>query len=189
VVTAYFWIPFLLDRAYMNRSVWEKPGKVDSYGYAWVLGALVKGELFDFGRPPVLTLLAAAGLATCLWRWRKERYRVPVALFVAWLLLYFGRPTWGVLLDLLPLSRDLHLHRLIAGVHLGGILLIGLGLALPWRWALSRRDARWLLAPAALTALLLIPVYRERAAYLGQNARWMRESAPPSPRRRETWVA
>lgn len=61
-----------------------------------------------------------------------------VVLFFAWLLLYFGRHTWGVLLDLLPLSHDLHLHRLIAGVHLGGILLVGLGLALPWPWALAR---------------------------------------------------
>ena len=176
LVTAYFWVPFLLDSPYMNRSVWEEPGKYDSYGHEWVLGALVRGELFDFGRFPSLTLLAGAGLALCLWRWREERYRVPVALFGLWLLLYFGRPTWGVLLDLLPLSRDLHLHRLIAGVHLAGIILMGIGLAFPWQWALSRRDARYLLAPAVLTALLLVPVYQERAAYLGQNGRWMVES-------------
>jgi hypothetical protein len=176
LVTAYFWVPFLLDSAYLNRSVWEEQGKYDAYGYEWTLGTLARGELFDFGCFPSLTLLAAVGLALCLWRWREERYRVPVALFLLWLLLYFGRPTWGVLVDLLPLSRDLHLHRLIAGVHLGGITLMGLGLALPWEWALARRDARYLLAPVALTALLLAPAYRERAAYLEQNARWMAES-------------
>jgi hypothetical protein len=176
LVTAYFWVPFLLDSAYLNRSVWEEQGKYGAYGYEWTLGALARGELFDFGRFPSLTILAAVGLALCLWRWREERYRVPVALFLLWLLLYFGRPTWGVLVDLLPLSRDLHLHRLIVGVHLGGITLMGLGLALPWQWALSRRNTRYLLAPVALTALLLAPAYRERAAYQGQNARWMAES-------------
>ena len=176
LVAAYFLVPFLLDSAYMNRSVWEEQGKYDSYGYEWALGALVRGELFDFGRFPSLTILAGVGLIVCLWRWREERYRVPVALFVLWLLLYFGRPTWGVLLNLLPMSHDLHLHRLIAGVHLGAIYLMCLGLALLWRWALSRGNACYLLATAALTVLLLYPVYKERGAYLGENARLMAES-------------
>jgi hypothetical protein len=173
LVTAYFTVPYLLDRAYMNRSVWEDQGKYDAYGWQWTLGALVRGELFDFGRFPSLTLVAGLGLIVCLWRWREERYRIPVVLALAWLLLYFGRPTWGVLLDLLPLSGDLHLHRLIAGLHLGGILLMGLGLALPWQWALSRENTWRLLATAALTLALLYPVYRERGAFLDENTRWM----------------
>lgn len=176
LVTAYFLVPALLDSAYVNRSVWEEPAKYNSYGYAWVLRTLVAGDLFDFGRWPSLTLLVAAGLAGCVRRWREERYRLSVALFVLWLLLYFGRSTWGALLDLLPMSRDLHLHRLIAGVHLGGIYLMGLGLALAWQWVASRRDARSLVATALVTTLLLVPVYRERAAYLNQNARWMGET-------------
>jgi len=50
MATAYFLIPFWLDSAYLNRSVWELPGKYDSYGYEWTLRALVKGELLDYGR-------------------------------------------------------------------------------------------------------------------------------------------
>jgi hypothetical protein len=176
LVTAYFTVPFLLDSPYRNRSIWEEPGKYNAYGAAWTLGTLIRGELFDYGRFPSLTLLAGAGLACCLWRWHTARYRVPVVLALVWLLLYFGRPTWGALLDLLPLSRDLYLHRLIAGVHLGGIFLIGLGLALPWRLARARGDVRYLLVAAALTGLLLYPAYRERAAYLAENARWMVQS-------------
>jgi hypothetical protein len=118
-----------------------------------------------------LTILAAAGLAVCLWRWRRERYRVPVILAITWLLLYFGRPTWGVLLNLLPLSHDLQLHRLIAGVHLGGIYLMGIGLALPWRWAMSRRDPRYLLAAAGLTA-------RSSTTSLTCATWWRRKTGP-----------
>lgn len=175
LVTAYFFLPFLTENAYMNRSVWELTGKYDSYGYQWVLGALFKGELFDYARFPSLTLLVGAGLLLCLFRWRDERYRAPVILFAIWLLLYFGRPTWGVLLNLLPLSHDMQMHRFIAGIHLASIVLIGIGLAAPWSWALSK-GGRYLAAPALLTALLLFPVYRERAAYFGLNETWMRES-------------
>jgi len=176
LVTAYFLLPYLLDRTYMNRSVWEEQGKYDAYGYAWTLSALVRGELFDFGRFPSLTILAGLGLVVCLWRWRDEKYRIPVALFLVWLLLYFGRPTWGVLLNLLPLSQDLHFHRLIAGIHLSGILLIGIALALPWQWALSGRKAWQVLVTGLCTAILLVPVYRERGIYLAQNASWMAQS-------------
>jgi hypothetical protein len=171
--TSYFLFPLMLDSAYLNRSVWDAQWKYDSFGHAWVLGTLAQGDLFDAGRFPSLTLLAAVGLATCVWRCRDVRYRVPVGLFVLWLLLFFGRPTWGSLLDITPLSRDLYFHRLIAGVHLGGIFLIGIGLAVPWTWAHTRRNRRYMLGPAVLTALLLFPVYGERASYLADNARVM----------------
>lgn len=180
LATSFFVIPFLRDSAYMNRSVWEKADKYDSYGYETVLGTLAKGDLFDYGRFPTLTLLAGLGLAVCVWRWRDVRCRVLVALPLMWLLLYFGRPTWGALLSLLPMSRDLQLHRLIAGVHLGGILLMGVGLALPWSWALARRDARAVLVVAALTAAAMYPVYRERVAYLADNVKWMAEQRTAS---------
>jgi hypothetical protein len=170
LATSYFLVPLVLDSAYLNRSVWDANEKYDSYGHAWVLGRLVRGELFDHGRFPSLTLLVGLGAAICVWRWRRPQYRLPLALSILWLLLYFGRPTWGVLLDLTPLSRDLYLHRLIAGVHLGGIYLVGLALAVPWSWALSRPSGRYLLVPAMVTALLLLPAYRERAAYLAHNA-------------------
>ncbi len=169
LLTSYFLIPLLRDSAYLNRGVWELPEKYDSYGAGWVLGKLVTGDLFDYGRWPSLTVLGAAGLAFCLWNWRREMYRLPVALFLLWLLVYFGRPTWGFLFDLQPLGNDLYLHRIIGGVHLAGIVLIGIGLALPWRWALSRGGGRYLLLAAAFTALVLFPVYKERADYLNQN--------------------
>ncbi len=179
--SAYFLVPFIADRLYMNRSVWEDPGKYNAYGWEWTLRALVRGDLLDYGRFPSLTLLAALGLGVCLARWRQgERYRFLVLFSPFWLLLYFGRPTWGALLNLLPLSRDLHLHRLIAPVHLGAIGLAGVGLA--WlveqaakAWA-GRRQA-WRAALAGLVAVgLLVPVYLERIEYTSDNVRWMRDN-------------
>lgn len=176
LVTAYFWLPYVLDGAYMNRSVWEEAAKYDSYGHEWILPALIRGELFDFGRAPVLTGLAGLGLLICIGRWRDLRHRIPPVLALLWLLLYLGRPTWGPLLDLLPFSRDLHFHRLIAGLHLAGIYLIGLGLAWPVAWLARLRPPAGWIGGLLIAGLLLAPAYQERAAYLDQNRRWIAES-------------
>lgn len=188
LVASYFLAPFWLDRAFMNRSIWEEASKYDSYGYEWVLRALARGELFDYGRFPSFTILVALGFLLCLGKWSDARYRVPVVLFSLWLLLYFGRPTWGVLLDLLPLSNDLHFHRLIAGIHLGGIYLIGIGLGIPWQSGLAQLSSMDgnssplhkrvipLSIIMSISGLVLYPAYVERGAYLAQNALWRSEN-------------
>ena len=130
VVTSYFLVPTFLDRSFLSNSVFLDAVKYDSYGHSEVLQGLVTGTLFDFGRLPFLTILAAAGFVLCLIRWKEKRYLIPVAIFVLWLLLFFGRATWGPLIDVLPMSRYLHMNRFIAGVHMGGILLMAVALAL-----------------------------------------------------------
>lgn len=170
IVISYFLLPYVLNSPYMNRSIWELTAKYDSYGYEWVINTLTQGELFDYERFPSLSILLGLGFALCVWRWHDEKYRIPVILFITWLALYFGRPTWGDWFDLLPLSRDLHLHRFIAGVHFGGMLLMGIGLALPWQWAIQRRDWRIYLALAIASAALLAPVYKDRIDFLNINA-------------------
>ena len=176
LVTSYFIVPVLRDNAYLNRSVFEESSKYDAFGYEWTMRALIGGRLFDYGRWPILTILIGAGLAVCVIRWKEERYRIPAVFAALWLLMYFGRPTWGVLIGLVTLNTDFYLHRLIAGVHLGGILLMAIGFAIPWQWALRRRRAAFLLAPAAITVLLLLPVYKERRDYLSSNEQFMTAS-------------
>lgn len=170
LAASYFLVPFVLDGAYMNRSIWEAPWKYDVYGAEWTLQQLVQGGLFDFNRPSTFSVLVAVGALICLLRWRDERYRLPLVLAVFWLLVYFGRPTWGALLNLLPMSRELHFHRVIAGFHLGGIWLAGIALGAAWTWLLARpRPLAYLLPVAALTVGLLVPMYQERASYLDWN--------------------
>ncbi|HLY67358.1 MAG TPA: hypothetical protein VKU60_17605, partial [Chloroflexota bacterium] len=136
------------------------------------ISALLRGELFDLGRFPSLTLLVVAGVLVCIWRWRDERYRIPIVLGGVWLALYFGRPTWGVLINLLPFSRELAFHRLISGVHLAAIPLMAIALAAPWPF-LVRHGWRYVASGIAAVALVLTPVIRERMAYYAGNVRLM----------------
>ena len=73
-------------------------------------------------------------------------------------------------MDLLPLSREIHMNRFVGGVHLGGIFLIAFDLAAPLRWALSRSNVWYTVAALALVFLVLLPVFGERRSYLAQNA-------------------
>ncbi len=191
-LSAYFLLPFFLDRLYMNRSIWEDPGKYDAYGWQWTLQSLFSGRLLDADRFPSLTFLAGLGLVVAIFRWRcSDVYRLLVLFSLFWLALYFGRPTWGVLLNLLPMSSDLHLHRFIVPVHLGALGLAGVGLA--WLWEQARSYSRTLasfgegeaggrlqLGPlvlaGVLTAGLLAPAYYERIGYLALNGRWLDEN-------------
>jgi len=170
LVISYFLVPTFLDRTFLNNSVFLDTVQYDSYGHSEVLQGVVKGNLFDFNRFPSLTILLALGFAVCLYRWRETRYLMPVVIFVFWLILYFGRATWGPFIDVLPMSRFLHMHRFIAGVHLGGILLMAVALAAPWSWAFSRKKVWYPAAALVLTVLVLLPVYIERRSYLVENA-------------------
>ncbi|MBK6671115.1 MAG: hypothetical protein IPG46_16160 [Actinobacteria bacterium] len=71
---------------------------------------LVHGELFDFGRPALLT---GAALVGC------------VALAGLSVFLTAGRATWGPVFRILPGSSDLLAHRYIAGIHIAAVLLGG----------------------------------------------------------------
>ena len=175
VVTSYFLIPLFLDRTYLNNNNLPRI-TYDSFGHSTVLIGLAKGYLFDFGRFPSLTILMAVGFVICLLRRRQERYVIPVAIFLLWLLLFFGRSTWGVLIDVLPMSRDLHMIRFMAMVHLGGIFLMAVALAAPWRWAVSRSNVWYFAGVLALTSLLLLPVYNERRSYLSENTSYLTET-------------
>jgi hypothetical protein len=175
VITAYMFVPFLFGQAYLNVSPYLPRLKFDSYGAQDILTALANGDLLDFGRLPVLTALLALGLAAALFA-RERPARVALVLFVSWLLLYFGRPTWGRLIDLLPLHEGLMLHRFSGWVHLAAILLIGLGTEWAWR-VLAPLGARWRpVALALLILVLLVPALRERRTYYSANAQAMERS-------------
>jgi len=182
MVTSYFVIPFFLDQAYLNNSILD-PVFLDSttynsLGHAEVLQTLFEGHLFDFSRFPSLTILVFIGFVVCVFRWRTGIYIVPIIVFILWILLYFGRTTWGPVIDLLPMSQGIHMYRFIGGVHLGGILLMATALGVSWRWVLSRGNAWYTAVALIFTISILVPVYLERREYLQQETRLMEECQP-----------
>jgi len=178
LMTSYFVIPLLADSQYANKSMWEKRWKWDSFGCQKVLSDLWHGELFDYGRFPVLTLLTIIGVL-CAFSKADKRRRFALASFLFWLFAYFGRETWGYLADLLPASEKLHFHRLIGGVHLGSILLIAVAFEF-FRERVSCREKRsmyWaVLVVLPLVGLMLFAIYKDRALYLNNNQRWAEEA-------------
>jgi len=176
---AYFLLPRALNAVAINRSIWIPAETYDSYGMSWVLRALVTGDLLDRNRLPIVTCLVAVGLAHALMR-RRAADRIVWILFTAWLVLYFGRPTWGSLYRLLPLNSDLHLQRFIGGVHFAAIALAGLGLeqlftagagtpsTLPGKISSTTLRPGFLRSTAIVVAIVIVlfPVALERNEYM-----------------------
>jgi hypothetical protein len=160
-VTLYLLLPSLLESALLWRSVWEEPVYWDSYGAPFVLRAFATGGLLDGARLPVLTALALGGLLWAAWpggRERGARRFAGLACVVA-LLLYFGRPTWGAALEILPFSRNLPFHRFICAVQFTALLLAGLCLGELWRRLRWQHTPARAAAALASTLLCLAPAF------------------------------
>jgi hypothetical protein len=78
---------------------------------------------------PIVTILAGAGFVWMVLRARRdEASRAVLLAFLFFLLLFFGRPTWGSLLRILPLGEGFHYSRVLVLVHLFGIVMAGIAL-------------------------------------------------------------
>lgn len=171
---AWVVVPLLADSKWILRSIYfPHTAFTDSYGGRTVLGWLVRGQLFDGHRLPVITLLVAAGVVVSLSRFRQDELgRGLVAVTGVMLVFFIGRPTFGPLFDLAPMSRDLLLSRFIAGFQLGGLFLAGIGAAwlaglfLDWVTSLGLAGAAGAaVALTAAAAIALIPAWSERVSY------------------------
>jgi hypothetical protein len=185
-VAAWVVVPLLADRLWtVNDEYSRDTHYYDSFGAGEVMRWAVSGELFDRWRFPTLTILVAIGLLVALWRFRREpRARALLGVLLLSLLLFFGRPTIGAVLDLLPGSGDLFLRRYIFGVHLAGLYLIGLGtirglevLHAVARWVWRRPLPLRLVQVAAVLAVVgaLAPAWTERSRYADTGGTWIRE--------------
>lgn len=144
-MTAYFVVPFLLNRGELLKSRWEPVWKWDSMGWEWVLTRLLHGEIFDSTPIPAITILAAVGVVVAARKTRRgdDRQRWLLVCFVLWAVLLCGRATFGRVMDLLPLASGLHMHRFIGGMQVFGLILAASGLETIWRWFQARPWAEW----------------------------------------------
>ena len=186
LVSAFTVVPLFVDRAWTIQSEYSRGTYFyDSYGAKKILGWLFTGHIFDGTRLiPVVSVLVGAGMIALALRWRKdERARALLGLFGLSLLLYFGRPTLGPVLKLLPGSSDLFLNRYIIGVHLAGVMMAGAGMARIGGWVITRvrastrgqrvRPAYVALAMIAAWVGVLTPAWLERASYAGLDGTWI----------------
>jgi hypothetical protein len=180
LVASWVVVPLLTGAAYFNLSEFnQNTFWLNSWGAPRVFGWLFTGQIFDSGRFPIVSLLVALGTVVCACRFRRDaRARALLGLMALSLFLFSGRPTFGAVLNLLPGSSDLLLHRYIMGVQLAGLMLAGAGLA----WAgeamltLARRrrpQVRLLPVAAGLMAaavVITLPAWFDRAAYAASDS-------------------
>ncbi len=192
LATLWVTLPLLVDSKWIGvnqfqvGTFWN-----DSYGARKILGWLVTGRIYDNGRFPIVTLLVGIGLVVCLARFFKdEKARAIVGVWVLSLLLYFGRPTLGPVLNLLPGNGNLLFPRYIMGVQLAGLFLAGIAVVSLARLAeiivrrvssviVNRISAKpWIVAIRAPIAILvlvaaLIPAWTQVATYDSASATWI----------------
>lgn len=194
LLLGYWILPILKDGNYHNISVWDPIWKFDSYGYREILKNLFNGDLFDFGRFPILTLLVGIGIfSAARGNFFADRFSSSTPevkqqnnhassgsrknlyerndfsfalLFVFWLILYFGRTTWGGLMNLIPGMSEFHISRFIVGVHMSGLFLIPITI----EWLFSRVPHKYFLPIGFVSiVLIMLSVYPQTLRYAKHN--------------------
>ena len=159
----------------------NRPGTTwsDSFGVRQVLSWLWRGELFDRDRWPVLTVLAAVGLVVLARRAVRradEGARAVLVLTVVSLVLFFGATVVGPVVDRLPGREMLFLHRMVVGVHFGGVVLAGAGAP---RRGLARAVSRGTAAACRRRARVPRPGAVRRPSPWASSGRWPSSPWPP----------
>jgi len=173
IAIAYLLIPMQLDSPYHAHSTYDFPEKWDSYGFRYITTHFLNGDILDHGRMPVVTVLAVLGLFFAFSK-RALRYRWAAAGAVIWFLLYFGRHTWGSLMDLIPMGSALHLHRFVTMVHFFGAIMAGIMLSVLYQKVRLKFGQ---IAALGLIILLICPVFWDRFLFLQLNTKWLHANA------------
>jgi uncharacterized membrane protein len=171
VLMSWFLIPLFRSTQIINHSRWEDATKWDSYGAPFILRELLSGRLLDFGRLPVLSILIAIGAVVAAFCYRDDRAKRLLALCGLWLVLFFGRETWGHLVAFAGVPADLHMHRLEAVFELSAVLLGAFGLTQLVELVAKRSRMFALIGCAAIAAAVLY-MGADRIGYLKLNATW-----------------
>ena len=183
LASAWMLVPLLTDAGWTVNDEFSR-GTIyyDSFGARKILVWLGTGDLLDRGRLPLITVLAGVGLVFAIVQARRrEPPRVVIGLGLVSMVLFFGRPTLGFVIDLLPGGGDLFLRRFINGVHLAALYLAGLGLmflvnllmGLLRRWKVPSKAV--IAIAVVVAALLVTPAVIERVSYERQGGRWIDE--------------
>jgi hypothetical protein len=179
LVASWVVVPLISDGAYFNLSIFNQGTFwLNSYGAPQALGWLFTGQLFDYGRFPIVSLLVAVGTVVCICRFRSDRRaRALLGLMAMSIVLFCGRQPFGFILNLLPGNGDLYLSRYMMGIQLAGDLLAGIGLVwvgesavrLAGTWRPRVRRVPLVAGLMAAAVLITLPAWVNRAAYAASD--------------------
>ena len=181
-VTAHQWYFVLLDSPYINRSSLEPSWKYQGRGLSALLDLIWSGNFFDANRLPVLTLLLLISGAYLV-VFNKQLRAQPGGKFLCLapyiFALFFtfcaGREIWGLVFDVVPVLKNLHVHRFALAVHLFGVVIISAGLEAFVR-NFSKTKAREVLL-LFFIFVMLRPAINERVEMFRTNYSNHRETA------------
>jgi len=120
---SYVFAPFFLQGAYRNFSLWDPIWKFDSFGLLQTVMWVLNGDLFDFGRLPIVSYLVLFGVLYVLSQ-RRLFFRYLGLSYCIFLLFFIGRKPFGFIIDLVPGMSEFHLHRFIVGLHIFGVFIV-----------------------------------------------------------------
>lgn len=133
MVASWVLVPLISDQSDALSSTFYKHNTyTDSFGGREVSRMFVRGQLTDSGRFPIVSVCALVGLGVALSHWRRPNPRwqreLPAVAALS-LFLYVGRQPFGFLIDLIPGSSSVFLHRYHVGFQFASTLLAGAGIA------------------------------------------------------------
>ncbi len=173
LLLVWFLVPLMLAKGVVNHSRWEPVLKWDSFGAVFILRELLSGRFLDFGRFPWLSALAAIGAGVAILSCKSSvGARRAFALTGLWLVLFFGRETWGELMVLAGVPADLPLHRLQAVFEWSACLLAAWGLARAVEFLWERTGKLAAGAAVCVIAFAMVFIAVDRAHYLDLNRVW-----------------
>ncbi len=120
VSLSYFLIPFLLTQNYRNFSYWDSLWKFNSWGVKQSIIFLFNGDLFDYNRLPILTLLIVFGVFYGFLQ-KNKLFKFLSWSFIFYFVFFWGRTTFGHIIDFFPGISEFHLHRIVVMVQFVGL--------------------------------------------------------------------
>lgn len=125
IVLSYIFVPFFLQGQYRNFSLWDPIWKFDSFGLLQTAMWLVNGDLFDFGRLPIISYLTMFGFLY-MFSQKKPLYRFLGISWILYLIFFIGRRPFGPIIDVIPGFSEFHVHRFIVAFQLVSVYIVAL---------------------------------------------------------------
>jgi hypothetical protein len=165
VAIAYFLLPAKLDDKFVAPALYVQNEMMNSYGLRYVITHFLNGDILDLARLPMVTILSITGLLIALTR-KRFIYKWAGSGLIISMLIFAGRPTWGRVIDLIPLGAMLQMHRFVFMVQFFALVLAGVGFHFLYEKFGRKMNGPILLA---LIFILIFPVYKERYVWLREN--------------------